>query len=71
LSFKSELRILVSRLTYVIKNIKIVVGLFLCGCYLIYLINHQIRQGVQKIRGRLTSEALRHYPLTGQVHANS
>jgi len=70
-SFKSELHILVSRLTYVIKNIKLAVGLFLCGCCLIYSINRQMRQGAQKIRGRLTSEALRHFPVTLQVHANS
>lgn len=69
--FKSELHTLVSRLTYVIKNIKLAVRLFLCGYYLIYRINYQIKQGAQKIRGCLTSEALRHFPVTCQVHANS
>jgi len=71
MSFRSELHILVSCLTYVIKNIKLAVGLFLCGCYLIYRINHQIRQGAHESRGRHTSEALRHFPVTRQVHASS
>jgi hypothetical protein len=70
-SFKSKLHILVSCLTYLIINIKLAVGLFLCGCYLIYRINHQIRQDAQKIRGRLTSEALRHFPVTRHIHASS
>jgi hypothetical protein len=70
-SFKYELLILVSRLTYVIKNIELAVGLFLCGCYLINRINHQTRQGVHKSRGCLTSAAIHHFPVTRQVHANS
>jgi len=63
-SFKSQLHILVSCFTYVIKNIQIVVGLFLCGCYFIYRIKHQRRQGAQKSRGRFISEALNHVPVT-------
>jgi len=70
-SFKSELHILVPRLAYVIKNIELAVVLFLCGFYLINRINHQIRQGTHKRKGRLTSEALRHFSVTRQVSANS